>query len=103
MRKARYTLVLFVLLFLGLTVAVPGEDLAETAYDESETQPCERTPLFSDVLPLATASATEGRESPTGRQAASPYGVTATRIDGTDCHRFVEVREALAFLCTLVC
>ena len=58
MRRPRPPLVLCVLLFLGLSLAVPAEDLTETAYDESEAQPCESTALISNVTPQA-ASATQ--------------------------------------------
>jgi hypothetical protein len=103
MGKPRLPLILFVLLFLGLSLAVPAEDLTETAYDESEAQPCESTPLISNVTPQATAA------NPTvpiaqSRQLASPTQVTATRINVTDAHRPAEAQVALvALLCTLLC
>ena len=101
MTKLRFTLVLLVLLFLGLSLAAPAQDLTGTAYDESEGQPCESTPLICDVVPSATASPTQRRESPTCRPlATSPYRVTSA---GTDGHRCAEVLVALALLCTLLC
>jgi hypothetical protein len=39
MRKPRSAVILFALLVLSLTLAVPAEDALETTYDESETQP----------------------------------------------------------------
>jgi len=45
----RSVLVLSLVLVLGLSFAVPAEDIPETAYDESETLPYESAPLFSLV------------------------------------------------------
>ena len=103
MRKLRSTFALLAFLFLGLSLVVPAEDLVETSYDESETQPCERAPLISDLLLSAAASATEQYELPTGRQSASPCRATATRTDETDGHRSAQARVVLALLCTLLC
>lgn len=47
MRKPRSVLIFLLLLGFGLSLAVPAEDVPETPYDESETLPYERTPLFS--------------------------------------------------------
>ncbi len=55
MRKPRCALIFLVLLVLGLSLAVPAEDLPETAYDESETLPFEGTSLFSTEVPQASA------------------------------------------------
>jgi len=102
MRKLRPPLVLFVLLFLGMSLAVPADDLMETAYDESEAQPCESTPLISNVT-LQAASATPTVRIAQGRQLASPTQATAARINVTDAHRPAEAQVALALLCTLLC
>ncbi len=102
MRKPRPPLVLFVLLFLCLSLAFPARDVMETAYDESEDQPCESTPLVSNVTPQA-ASATSTVRIAQGRPLASPTQVTASRIDVTDAHRPAEAQVALALLCTLLC
>jgi hypothetical protein len=50
MRKASSILVLFVLLAFGASLAVPAEDVPETAYDESESLPYEMTPPLSGDL-----------------------------------------------------
>ena len=50
MRRHWSVLILFVLLGFGVSLAVPAEDVPETAYDESEALPYEGTPLFSIVL-----------------------------------------------------
>jgi len=102
MRKSRPPLVVFVLLFLGLSLAVSAEDPMETAYDESEAQPRESTPLISNVTPQAP-SATPTVRIAHGRQLANPTQVTATRINVTDAHRSAEAQVALALLCTLLC
>ncbi len=54
MKKPRSALVLLLLLVFGVSLAVP-EDVPETAYDESETLPCEGSPVFSIVRPQASA------------------------------------------------
>lgn len=50
MRKPRFALILFELLGFGVFLAVPAEDVPETAYDESQSLPYESTPLFSIML-----------------------------------------------------
>jgi len=47
MSKWRCGLVAFVAFVLGLSLLVPAEDVAETAYDESEAMPYEITPNLS--------------------------------------------------------
>lgn len=105
MRRPRSAVLFFVLLVLGLSLAVPGVDLAETAYDESEAPPYESAPLISDVMPQATASAAQGERSVPRRQLASPtpFRVPTIKVNGTDAQRCAEARVALAFLCTLLC
>jgi hypothetical protein len=50
MRKPGSVLIICVLLAFGASLAVPAEDVPETAYDESESLPYEGTPLFSTTL-----------------------------------------------------
>jgi hypothetical protein len=50
MRRPRSILVLCVVLAFGTSLAVPAEDVPETAYDESEALPYEGAPLFSIVI-----------------------------------------------------
>lgn len=57
MRKPRSIFVLLVLLGFSVSLAVPAEDLPETAYDESEALPCEGTALFSIEAPKAVGAA----------------------------------------------
>ena len=102
MRKPRPPLVLFVLLFLGLSQAVLAEDLMETAFDESEAQPCESTPIVSNVTAQA-ASATPTVRIAQGRKLANPTQVIATHINPTDAHRPAAAQVALALLRILLC
>jgi hypothetical protein len=55
MRRPCFVLILFVLLGFCVPLAVPAEDVTETAYDESEGLPYEATPLFSSEVPQASA------------------------------------------------
>jgi len=55
MRKSRSIVALLLFLGFGTSLAVPAEDLPETAYDESETLPYESTPLFSTAALPAVA------------------------------------------------
>ena len=57
MRNARSAIVFLVILTLGLSLGVLPEDVAETAFDESETLPYESTPLFSMAVRLVAALA----------------------------------------------
>ena len=55
MRSARSAIVFLVILTMGLSLSVLPEDVAETAFDESDTQPYESTALFSIIVRLAAA------------------------------------------------
>jgi hypothetical protein len=56
---SRFVLAFLMLLSLGLGPSVPAEDVPETAYDESEALPFDGTPLFSIVVPQASARVTK--------------------------------------------
>ena len=103
MRKPRFALVFFVLLVFGVSLAVPAEDLPETAYDESEGLPYASTPLFSDVISQAAAPKAQDVRSAVdvGSGALSPF--TSTRLNGKDATGSPNVRGALALLCILRC
>ena len=47
------------LLFVGLSLIIPAPDVSETAYDESETLPCENTSVFS-ITDAGSVIATPG-------------------------------------------
>ena len=91
------------LLVLGLSLTVPAEDPPETAYDESEAQPYERTPFASNLTQSATALVTLAARISRSCQSAAPSRVSATRTNGTAVHRYAEARTALSLLCTLLC
>ena len=61
MRRRSSILVLFVLLGFGLSLAVPAEDVPETAYDESEALPFEDTPAVSIAVPETVTQAPKER------------------------------------------
>lgn len=103
LRKSRSAFILLVLLVFCFSLAVPAEDLPETAYDESETVPCEGTPLFSNVIFQATASTPGAVESSVRPGSGTPFRFAVTGVAGTDSHRCTTVRVALALRCTLLC
>jgi hypothetical protein len=103
MRKPRSALILFVLLVLSLTLAVPAEDVLETTYDESETQPYEDVPLFSILLPSATGCTTQAPISGLHLHSGAPSRLARTCFAGKVSHRSAKARVALALLCTLLC
>lgn len=57
MTTSRSVLLLLVALVLSVCFAVPAEDVPETAYDESESLPCESTPVVSIAVPETVAQA----------------------------------------------
>lgn len=57
MTQSRSVLVLLVALILSVSFAVPAEDVPETAYDDSESLPCESTPVVSIAAPKAVGEA----------------------------------------------
>jgi hypothetical protein len=103
MRKVRSVLLLFVLLALGLSFAVPMADVPETSYDESEALPYERTPVILDAMEKPVASTAQISRSDLLLQSSAPIQVSAVGIKREDAHRCAEPRVSLAFLCTLLC
>jgi len=108
MRGISTYLVFLVVLILGLSPAVPAEDLPDTAYDESETQPYESNVPISNLM-AQTASATQTAlpEAPAGRnttrlQTSTPFLLGAKPKTRSDAHRFTGVRSLLAQVCTLL-
>jgi hypothetical protein len=57
MVASRPAFIVIVALVLGASFAIPAEDVPETAYDESESLPCERTPVFSITVSESVAEA----------------------------------------------
>ncbi len=52
-----YAMIFGLMLILGLSVAVPAEDVPETAFDESESPAYESTPRFTILVPQVAALA----------------------------------------------
>ena len=102
MRKPRSALILFVLLVLSLSFAVPAEDALETTYDESETQPYEAIPLFS-ILLLAAGRATQAVLTRVRPHLGVPSRLGLTCFADKASHRSANAHVALALLCTLLC
>jgi len=64
MTQSRSMLVLLVALVLSVSFAVSAEDLPETAYDESESLPCESTAVVSIAAPETVGEAPAVRAGP---------------------------------------
>jgi len=103
MRTLWSVLVLCVLLGFSVSLAVPAEDVLETAYDESEGLPYEGTPLFSIVVPLVAARTTQAVPSSLHPRLGAPSLFTPACVRDTDAHRSGDARISLALLCTLLC
>jgi hypothetical protein len=101
-RRPCSILILCVLLGFGMFLAVPAEDVPETAYDESEELPYEGSPLFSIVLPLVATRTTQAVPSSLPLKLDAPSPFTAAVCDA-DAHRPADARVSLALLCTLLC
>lgn len=61
MKRAHSVFALLVLLVFCVSLAVPTEDVPETAYHDCEVLPYESTPLFSITRPQASARTAEAR------------------------------------------
>ncbi len=61
-----YAMIFGLILILGLSVAVPAEDMPETAFDESESPACESTPRFTILMPRVARARTMICVSPLG-------------------------------------
>jgi hypothetical protein len=103
MRRPCFVLVLFVLLGFGASLAVPIEDLPETANDESEALPYEGTPLFSIVVPLGAARTTQARPDSLHPKHGLSSLFAPARVHDTDANRCETAPATLALLCTLLC
>jgi hypothetical protein len=103
MRKPRSALILFVLLVLSLSFAVPAEDALETNYDESETQPYEAIPLLCLASPLAASGMTQAVLNGARFRSDTPVRPAVATSRDMGQHPTAEARIALALLCTLLC
>ena len=103
MNKARCILIPFVLLGFGVSLAVPAEDVLQTAYDESEALPYEGTPQFSIGVLLGVARATPAVPNSLHEALGAPSPSPPARVRNTDAPRSANARSSLALLCTLLC
>ena len=103
MKRAYSILVLFLLLAFGASLAVPAEDVPETAYDESEALPYEGTPVFSIAAPLVAARITPAVRSFLHHKLVASSLFTPARVRDTDVNRSVDARVSLTLLCALLC
>ena len=101
-RKPWSVLIIFVLLAFGVSLAVPAEDVPETAYDESEALPFEGVPLFS--IPLQQVAArTQVPVSSGHLKLITPSPFTPAHVRDTSADRSVDQRALSALLCNLRC
>ena len=100
MRTRRFTPALVLLLLLAFSLAVPAEDLTETAYDESDDVSYVSTAMSAEVMPALASQAAPGALP---LQSTTRAPATAKGINGTDVHRSAEGRVALALRCVLRC
>ena len=103
MRTPRSAIVLLLLLGFGVSLAVPAQDLPDTAYDESETLPYESTPLFSIVVPLVAAWTPQAVPKSLHSKLGAPSPFPSASVRDTDTNRATDTRISLALLCTLLC
>lgn len=103
MRRRCSILVACILLGFAVSLAVPAEDVPETAYDESEALPYEGTPLLSILVPLVAARITHAVPSSLHPNFGVPPTYAAARVRGSDANRPADARISLALLCTLLC
>ena len=98
----RFALILFVLLVFSFTLAVPSEDVLETAYDESETQPYQEVPIFGVAIVRAAARTNQEVLSSSQLQAGAVFLLAAHVRDAID-NRSSNARVSPVLLCTLRC
>jgi hypothetical protein len=103
MRRPCFILILFVLLGFGLSLAVPAEDVPETAYDESETLPYESTSPVSILVPVGAARTTQVVPNSLHHKLVAPSPFSSARVRDTDANRSANARVSLALVCALRC
>jgi len=101
MRKSRSCLILSVLLVFSFSLAFAPEDLLETTYDESETQPFEGMPRSAVLAVQAAARTTQKALSSSHFKAGATALFAAARVHDSAANRSSSVSSAL--LCTLRC
>jgi len=101
MRKPRPIFAFGALFFFGLFLALPGGDFAETAYDESESQPCASTVELMGVIDLPVT--TRIPRSSLHRSSALPSVPTSRRKPSAAKSLAAGARLALVLHTTLLC
>jgi hypothetical protein len=108
MRETHRCLVFVVVLLLGLSPALPAEDLPGTTYDETEAQPYESSVPISNLMAQTASetqtalSETQAVESAPRLQTSTPFPLAAQPLIGAHAHRFTVARGLLAQVCTLL-
>jgi hypothetical protein len=105
MNRILNCLVFLAILVLGLSPVVLAEDLPDTAYDESETQPYERgVDLTSQTTSEAQAAITQAHAVPSALRPPTPipFQRNAKPVSDPYAHRFTGARGLLAQVCTLL-
>jgi hypothetical protein len=103
MRRRCTILAFCILLAFGVSLAIPAEDVPETAYDESEALPYESTPLFSTAVPAVAARTTQAVPSSLHPGSGTPFPFPSARVRYTNTSRPTSTRISLSLLCTLLC
>lgn len=101
--KPRTAIVFLMILAVFLPPGFPAEDAPETAYDESETPPCERVIPFSIVVPSVNCQSTHELVSYVIVEPAASSIFAPARVRDRDVNRFTDARVSLALLCTMLC
>ncbi len=102
MAKPGSIIVLGTLVLLMVFLAIPAADLAETAYDESGSQPYESVPVFSAML-LSGASPANERQPSLVNVSARACRDTAAQTDNARHNCGAGRRVTPTFFCTLLC
>ena len=103
MKKVRFAFVLSLAIVLGLFLAVPVEDIPETAFDESETPAYEGTPLFAIEVPQTAAPEAQDMRNAAELRSGALSRLTSSRINGKDADSSPNVRDARALFSILRC
>lgn len=103
MKAPLSTIVFLVVLTLGLSLAVLPEDVAETAFDESETMPFEGAPLFSLVTPRAMAPGRQDARRAIGYRSCALSQLSSLHLNDDGVVQSGQARSALALCCALRC
>jgi len=103
MRNAHSAIVFLMILIIGLSLAVLPEDVAETAFDESEGLPSEGTPLFSGAVALGADRAAQALSDLFHQELGAPSSLPSVCLRHIGTSRLADTQISLALLCTLLC